>query len=386
MTRSIGVCFVFNDFHPTFSGHAVYMQQLMRRLPESWRLTVIARDSEHLPRTDKIGHIQIYRLPRAASGRRHTMNLARMLYCLRDSYQCVHFNGFCDYFEMLLVLLKLLRRRVVVQTTLMGSDDAYTYCRSNRCGRYRLRFTLKVDALTCISRPLLKSYRDCGFPTKRLSLIPQGVDVHTYRPLRGELRTVMRQKCGLHPNDFVVICVGTIMYRKGIDILIRAWRDVQQAVPRAHLLLVGMHRFGSEHASRETLQAFADEQRSFVQAHALKVRFVGLVSDVQSWYQMSDVFVLASRKEGFGNVILEAMACGLPCVVTPMDGVAYDSVVPGVTGHIVDDANGLADAIIELSKDSGNVAAMGGKGLTRASEIFDLDKIADQYKELYTAR
>jgi glycosyltransferase involved in cell wall biosynthesis len=384
MAETLGVCFIFDDFHPVFSGHSVYMQQIMARLPRSWRLSVIARNPGGLPEREDFGRIAIVRVPDDPSSLRHALNVARTLLALRHDYHCVHLNGFPDRYELVLALLKFLRRRIVVQVTLFGSDDAHTFVRCHKVGRLRLRLLARlVDMLTGISAPLVDSYRDYQFPQEKLILLPQGVDIGRYLPADVALRARRRAVLGLAGEDRVAVFVGTVMRRKGVDILLEAWSTVQSRVPGARLLLVGMHLFDAGHASRSELEAFVAEQRRLIVARDLHVDFAGLVDDVPAWLQAADVFVLPSRKEGFGNVILEAMACALPCVVTPMDGVAFESVVPGETGYVVEDADALADAVSELFADSGRAVDMGRRGRERVLAHFDLEHIAARYRDLY---
>jgi glycosyltransferase involved in cell wall biosynthesis len=383
MAETRGVCFVFNEFHPVFSGHSVYMQQIMARLPDSWRLSVIARNPGGLPARENFGRIAIVRVPSDVSPLRHTLNVARAFLALRHDYHCVHINGFLDSHELVLALLVLLRRRVVVQVSLFGSDDALTFLRTHKAGRLRLRLLARVVSLTGISAPLVDSYRDYECARNKIVLLPQGVDLERFQPADAALRVRRRAAIGLSGDDCVAIFVGTVMHRKGVDVLLEAWSTVQSRVPRARLLLVGMNVFDESHSNRNALEAFVAEQRRLIAARNLRVDFAGLVDDVPAWLQASDVFVLPSRKEGFGNVILEAMACAVPCVVTPMDGVAFESVIPGETGYVVEDATALANAVSELLTEPGRAEEMGRRGRERVLAHFDLDRIAARYRDLF---
>lgn len=383
MARACGVCFVFDDFHPVFSGHAVYMQQVMERFPRSWRLTVVARNPGGLPARSSLGRITIVRVPHDPSPLRYSLRVARTLVALRAHHHCVHLNGFLDRYGIILATLTLLRRRLVLQVTLMGSDDARSFLRSHKLGRFRLLLLSGVHALIGISEPLLDSYRACGFPAAKLVLIPQGVDTHYFSPTDPSLRAKRRSAIDVGEDERVVVFVGTVMRRKGVDTLLQAWTAVQSRVPRARLILVGMDDFDATHAHREELMAFVEEQRRFIRSNRLRVGFTGLVPDVRPWLQAADVFVLPSRKEGFGNVILEAMACALPCVVTPMDGVAFESVAPGETGYVVADATEITDALVRLLESPSLAEAMGRRGRQRTLADFDLDAIAARYAAIY---
>jgi glycosyltransferase involved in cell wall biosynthesis len=130
---------------------------------------------------------------------------------------------------------------------------------------------------------------------------------------------------------------------------------------------------------------FIDDIKAEVREHDLNVRFVGRTDEVEEYLKCSDVFVLPSRKEGFGNVILEAMACGVPPVVSYMDGVSSETVKHGIDGLVVNDVSELAGAIDKLLGDAGLAGLMGTRARAKAVESFDLNKIADRYYGLYAS-
>jgi glycosyltransferase involved in cell wall biosynthesis len=82
-------------------------------------------------------------------------------------------------------------------------------------------------------------------------------------------------------------------------------------------------------------------------------------------------------------VIIEAMACELPCIVTPMDGVANDTVVPGETGYIVQGNDELTARTAELLLDRATAQRLGKRGREVALQKFDFEAIAPQYARLY---
>ena len=120
-----------------------------------------------------------------------------------------------------------------------------------------------------------------------------------------------------------------------------------------------------------------------VHQNNLNVRFIGESDQVPQLLKASDMFVLPSRFEGFGNVIVEAMATGLPVVLTEMGGIAYDLIHPGEQGFVVGNPNELANRIIFLLENEDQLFKMGQKSRARALEKFDLENICDKYLDLY---
>jgi glycosyltransferase involved in cell wall biosynthesis len=181
------------------------------------------------------------------------------------------------------------------------------------------------------------TFREEGVPEAKLVLIPRAVDIARFRP------------AGEAPTRFRAIFVGAIGHRKGVHYLLDAWQRL--ALPDAELLLAG------------GVQA---EIAPLVARHEgkLGVRCLGHV-DPLPLYQSGSIFVFPSLSEGSAKVTYEAMACGLPVVVTPNAGsVARD----GVDGFVVPvrDAEALAEGIGTLYRDPELRRVMGRAARTRA--------------------
>jgi phosphatidyl-myo-inositol dimannoside synthase len=193
-----------------------------------------------------------------------------------------------------------------------------------------------------------------------VSVLYPGADIDTFRP---DLETRdLRERYGIGDRPLVV-CVSRLVARKGQDVLIRGMRDVQRRVPDAALLIVG----GGPH--ERGLRALAAE------APADSVFFAGQVSEEELplHYAVGDVFAMPCRTrlgglevEGWGNVFIEAAACGKPVVVGDSGG-ARESLVDGETGLLVNgsDTGQVAGAVADLLGDPELTRKMGAAGRER---------------------
>lgn len=184
-----------------------------------------------------------------------------------------------------------------------------------------------------------ESFRQQGFSSDKLITIPFGVDWHRFRP------------AAKVDDVFRVLFVGQVSIRKGVQYLLQAWQIL--ALPKAELVLVG--------------QVKPDMAKLLGQLSADKVKLIGYSPQVVSLYQQASVFVLPSIEEGSALVTYEAMACGVPLVVTYNTGsVARD----GVEGFIVPirDPNALAEKITKLYEDEALRQNMGQAARHRAEE------------------
>ena len=172
-----------------------------------------------------------------------------------------------------------------------------------------------------------------------------------------------------------ILHVGSLITRKNIPMLLHAFQAVVQEMPDTRLVLIGR---GPEEANlRGLAQALGI---------ASQVEFAGFVSEAQKLerYATSDLLVSASSMEGFGLAVGEAMACGLPVVVTNA-GSLPELVVDGESGLVVpvDDAAGLAASMVRVLRDRALAAAMGRAGIGGVEAKFRWDKTAQQTLAFY---
>jgi phosphatidylinositol alpha-1,6-mannosyltransferase len=197
--------------------------------------------------------------------------------------------------------------------------------------------------------------------TVPVSVLHPGADLHAFRQ---DLPTDhVRERLGIGRRPLVV-CVSRLVARKGQDVLIRGLTQVRRRVPDAALLIVGSG------PDEERLHALAAE------APPGSVFFAGQVSEAElpRHYAVGDVFAMACRTrlagmevEGWGNVFVEASACGKPIVVGDSGG-ARETVVDGETGLLVDgrDVAQVASAVADLLADPARAERMGRAGRARA--------------------
>lgn len=149
-----------------------------------------------------------------------------------------------------------------------------------------------------------------GLGDDRLHVIHNGVDLEHYNPdLRREHRDVMRGQLGLADDVPVILYVGSGFARKGVPQLLHAMADMRH--DKAAAVIVGKDKHSRRMQSLACTLGLSD-----------RVHFVGPQQDVRPWYGMADVFALPTLYDPFPNVVLEALACGLPVMTTPTSGAA----------------------------------------------------------------
>ncbi|HJL70198.1 MAG TPA: glycosyltransferase, partial [Anaerolineales bacterium] len=192
-------------------------------------------------------------------------------------------------------------------------------------------------------------------------------------PLGAETRPVdARAEFGI-PEGPLLVCVARLTEQKGHRWLLSAFRAVLDEFPQAALLLLGD---GPLRAPLERLAAKLGLRE--------RVRFAGWRTDVSALLPGADLFVLASEWEGFGLVLLEAMAAALPIVATRV-GAIPEVVLHGETGWLVEAKNAaaFADATISALRAPGQIVAFGQRGRARLQKEFSVQRMVAATERLY---
>src|SRR3954468_15870435 len=234
-----------------------------------------------------------------------------------------------------------------------------------------LRWTLRhADALTAITDDCRQHALRAGAPAKSIRLIFNGTDLRRFSP--GDGRTGAAE-AGWGPH--MVFACRQLFPRKGIRFLIQAAAQLKPRFPDLKLVLAG------DGFERPELVRLAEAL-----GIAEDVTFLGWVPNnaLPPYYRAAAVSVIPSLEEGFGIPAAEAMGCEVPVVASDAGGLP-EVVENGVTGLVVPrgDADALAQAIQTLLTDPQRRRRMGQAGRARALRLFDWDRSAEQFEEIY---
>jgi glycosyltransferase involved in cell wall biosynthesis len=211
-----------------------------------------------------------------------------------------------------------------------------------------------------------------GFRAEQIVHISGSVDTEKFRPLLERMPDQMR-------SERDIICVARLEYGKGVDVLLHAWGRMLHAPAewRAHLNL--RLRLVGEGVLRPRMERIVAEL-----GIADSVEFLGLRRDVVELLQQSWGFVLPSRWEGMPNALLEAMACGLPCVATRVSG-SEDIISDNINGLLVEPEQPaeMAQALRRIIEDIGLAQRLGQEGRATVARHYQLSAIVEQCLQLY---
>ena len=211
----------------------------------------------------------------------------------------------------------------------------------------------KLDQLVVLTEEDRQSWHELS----HVSVIP---DPLAFVPGQQSMLTVRR-----------VIAVGRYVYQKGFDLLLQAWAKVERECPDWQLAIYG-------DGDRAPYQRQAEE----LGLRHCQLR--GRTADIQAEYLNSSLFVFSSRFEGFGMVLIEAMACGLPVVSFDCPCGPKDIVSDGQDGLLVPAGNveQLAQAMIRVMKHT-DLARQLGRQAVEKSEQYHIELLAERWRSLF---
>lgn len=173
-----------------------------------------------------------------------------------------------------------------------------------------------------------KKLVDYGIPYEKIFVLPHGIDPAVFKKYQEEERNRARQNLGIKPDEFVFLNVGGSFWNKGIDLLLRAYCELRQKNQSIRLILKDnrqLYGIGSD----SILSSIAEKHPGLLTDDTIAsiITIPGTLSlnQLTDLYNLADLYVSPYRAEGFNMPVIEAMACGLPVLVT--DGGATDDFV-----------------------------------------------------------
>lgn len=240
------------------------------------------------------------------------------------------------------------------------------------------RALAKTSVLTGCSPELVDRVCALGFPRERSRVIPYGVDAEQFAPDPGR-RGIWRERLGIPAAAPMAVSVGRMATKKGYQFLMPILGDLFDRFPAAHLVLAG---------GGDRLEEF----RRAASPWKGRVHFPGAVyrDTLPDLYRAADLFVLPAvhdprgNVDGLPNVILEAMASGLPVLASGISGIPQ-AVEDGITGRLVPERQpaALLGALEELLGDLPRARALGRAGRRKIETQMTWDAIAARYREAY---
>ncbi len=320
---------------------------------------------------EKMDGVVVYRLARWARGQPWE-SLAFLIEALRRlkklDVHLVHAHMLSTPALVAAFARHLWKLPAIALGTGVGSIGEVGMSEGSLMRRVKFAFLKKhLDVVVCLVNLMKEELIREGFQEHQIRMIPNGVDLTRFRLCTTDEKEDLRRELKLPHGVPIAIYTGRISQEKGIDVLLKAWALTPKP-SEALLVILG------EGPDKQLL-----ENRP-----ASQVLWLGNVPRVQSHLRAADIFVLPSRGEALSNSLLEAMACGLPCIATDVGGTP-EVIRNEHNGLLVlpENPESLSQALERLINDSHLRAAWGQEARKTVEEKFDLKQAARSYVQLY---
>jgi glycosyltransferase involved in cell wall biosynthesis len=348
-----------------FAGGEIWMLSTMQELRNrGHEITLLCRPNTELARRAQALNFNLFQLP--IRGDFDPVTIFQIYKWLKNHETDIILTNMDKELRLCGMAAKFVKPRPVVISR-RGID----YPLKNKI-HYRFSYNTLADFIVANSKStkqaLLKNAP--WLNPDRIQVIYNGVNPEKYQP---ENTGNLRSEFNIAPNAPLIGFVGQLDERKGLDNLFPAFKKITQAIPDAVLLIVGTG------VLQQRIETFIVQNRL-----ERNIRLAGFRNDIPNIMRTIDLLVLPSWWEGFGIVIIEAMAAGKPVITTNVSSMP-EIVIHGQTGLVVpvkDDAE-LYQAMLELVQNLDKAGRMGAQGREVVLEKFTITGMIDQYLALF---
>ncbi len=304
-------------YFPFVGGAEVAVKEITNRLGDNFEFDLItARLDKKLSSFEKIGNVNVYRI---GSG---SPTLDKILLPFRGARMIAGLNKKRNYYCFWGVMASfssgaayiynLFSRKKIPIILTLQEGDSEEHLSYRWFGLIALSWKLALrytTVLTAISTFLIARAKKNGFSGEAV-LVPNGVDLDIFSvEISDEIKRKISSDLGKKDEDVYLVTVGRLTHKNGTDDVIRSLPLLPKNI---NFIVIGKGDEGPK------LQKLADSL-----GVSERVKFLGFVpyEKIPEYLSVCDIFIRASRSEGFGNAFIEAMATGLPVIATPVGGI-----------------------------------------------------------------
>lgn len=371
---------IIGCYFPEVGGNEKLCSQIAAGLTAKGRsVAVLTEYRPGLPGYEVVQGIPVHRYLKGWHWYEYTYMLSAISFLLRNrrSYDAVVCFGLYLFTAPAVMVCKAMGKNIVFAPSSSGSTGDFYRIAHLRTGAFIRWCGRRADGIVAISRAIHDELLDNGYPLWKITNIPNGVDISHFSPGPSI------------PEQPLTVCyVGRLTEGKGVETLLEALRIAREDVPAIRGLIVGG-------GPLEKALRHRTEQLGL----AGQVLFAGEVGDVAPYYRQAQVFALPSFSEGMPLALLEAMACGLCAVATPVGGILDIIREPvesaqAAAGYRVcengiltppGNAAALADALKLLARDAALRNRLACAGRATVCERHSIENVIERYDRLLRA-
>ena len=373
------VLMIIGCYYPEIGGNEKICGKVAAGLVhKGCRVDILTEYRQGLPGQEIIDGLPVYRYIKGWHMYEYTYMLSVLSFLLRQcrSHDSIFCFGLYLFTAPTVLFCKAFGKKIFVLPTSSGTTGDIDRLSRLRTGNFVQWCSHMANRIIALSGAIHQELLENGFPPHKIIHIPNGVDTSFFSPLD-------QSKDSNQP--FTVCYIGRLVKEKGVETLLEAIYLAQKKVHNIRAIIVG----GGDLETKLKQRALELDLKD-------RTIFAGEVVDVLPYYRQADVFVLPSYSEGMPLAVLEAMACALPVIATPVGGItdiiqgsdtdlsrdtSYHIKQNGILVH-PGDAKSIADAIVRLSHDKELYYRLSCEARTTVEKRYRLDMVIEEYFSL----
>jgi glycosyltransferase involved in cell wall biosynthesis len=391
------VCLLTETYYPLTGGGESQTRVLAASLRNrNFQVLIITRRcSDSWKEIDLVDGVSVYRIPPVGTGRftRWFMLFWSLLALAktRSQYDVVYVSGFKSLGLSAVLAAKLLRKRCILKADSNGEMSGEFFAAglkkfgltpSSIIVRILLSGRNKIlrgaNYFVAITTGIAEELKSEGVDPSSIALISNGIDTDRFSRITAFEKQSLRQTLVIPRKGIIITYAGRLVSYKGLPLLLRVAEVIQSEFDHVGFVLIGSGGFDMHNCE--------DELKKFVKAKGLEesIYFAGEVDNVHEYLQASDIFVLPSEEDAFPLALVEAMACGLPVISTPVGGIK-EIITDRQNGLLVQarDFQQLYQVISGLIRDPTLSASLGTAAVQTVQERYSAGIIIQKYCELF---
>jgi glycosyltransferase involved in cell wall biosynthesis len=391
------VCLLTETYYPLTGGGESQTRVLAASLRNrNFQVLIITRRcSDSWKEIDLVDGVSVYRIPPVGTGRftRWFMLFWSLLALAktRSQYDVVYVSGFKSLGLSAVLAAKLLRKRCILKADSNGEMSGEFFAAglkkfgltpSSIIVRILLSGRNKIlrgaNYFVAITTGIAEELKSEGVDPSSIALISNGIDTDRFSPITAFEKQSLSRTLVIPRKGIIITYAGRLVSYKGLPLLLRVAEVIQSEFDHVGFVLIGSGGFDMHNCE--------DELKKFVKAKGLEesIYFAGEVDNVHEYLQASDIFVLPSEEDAFPLALVEAMACGLPVISTPVGGIK-EIITDRQNGLLVQarDFQQLYQVISGLIRDPTLSASLGTAAVQTVQERYSAGIIIQKYCELF---
>ena len=380
--KEINVLMVTGVYFPEVNGATLQCMRIISLLKKEVNFSVLTTTKyKDLVKHTVIDGIDVSRSYIGNSGSKLLQIIKIFSIFFIKRIDIVHLHGFSSRSALIVLISKLFNKKVIIKMTSIGHDDTVSI--KNKSRLFFLIFSL-ADTYIGVSPVFKNMYLRSALDRNKYYQIPNGVDTSLFKPLDNKKeKKRLKSKLGLPIDMKLILVVGHFSIEKSMHHVLDAWLRIQSnSDTKSGVIFIGNTNSNDFEIDENLVNLMHSKSKLFF---GKSVFFFEKVTNIEQYYQVSDIYVLSSAREGLPNTLLEAMSCALPIISTRLIGITDWVLNHNVNGMMYDhgDIDALGILLENLLQDDNLCKRIGSNARTTIKDNFNILSTAEKIHKIY---